>query len=157
MTNETEKAWSLIGKTHICMLVTRSGNGLRARPMAAYARPELHAIFFLTDVRAWKDDEIAASPEVCVAFADPGAQNYVSVSGTARVLDDRRMVRELWSTPAKAWWDNPDDPDIRVLQVTPDSAEYWDSPGGMVSYVKMQVAAMTGERPDMGENRKVQL
>jgi general stress protein 26 len=64
-------------------------------------------------------------------------------------------VRELWGTPAKAWWDSPDDPNIRVLKVTPKDAEYWDSPGTVVSYVKMAAAAATGTRPDLGENRKV--
>jgi general stress protein 26 len=155
--NGAGTAWTLIERLHICMLVTRQGEALRARPMAAYVRREKGLIYFLTDVKNHKDDEIAAAPQVCLAFADKGEQDYVSVSGTARVLNDRTLVRELWSTPAKAWWDSADDPAIRVLEVTPQAAEYWDSPGGLVSYVKMQVAAMSGERPDMGENRKVVL
>ena len=31
----------------------------------------------------------------------------------------------------------------------------WDSPGSVISYVKMAAAAVTGTRPDLGENRKV--
>jgi general stress protein 26 len=60
----------------------------------------------------------------------------------------------LWGTPAKAW-DSPDDPNIRVLKVTPQEAEFWEESGATVSTIKMAAAALTGDRPDMGDNRKV--
>jgi hypothetical protein len=44
-----------------------------------------------------------------------------------------------------------------VLKITPDDAEFWDSPGTIISYVKMATAAVTGTRPDIGENRKVSM
>jgi general stress protein 26 len=59
--------------------------------------------------------------------------------------------------PAKAWWDSAEDPNIRILKVTPDDAEFWDSPGNVISYVKMAAAAVTGSRPNLGDNRKVAL
>jgi Pyridoxamine 5'-phosphate oxidase like len=36
-----------------------------------------------------------------------------------------------------------------------DDAEFWDSPGSVISYVKMAAAAVTGTRPDLSDNRKV--
>ena len=63
----------------------------------------------------------------------------------------------MFSTTAKAWWDSPDDPNIRVLKITPDDAEFWDSPGTVISYVKMAAAAISGSRPEIGDNRKVSL
>ncbi len=81
----------------------------------------------------------------------------MSLTGTAMVSNDRAKIRELFSTPAKAWWDNAEDPNIRVLKVTPDDAEFWDSPGSIISYVKMAAAAVMGSRPDLGENRKVSM
>ncbi|WP_022723742.1 pyridoxamine 5'-phosphate oxidase family protein, partial [Rhodopseudomonas sp. B29] len=148
-------AWDLMKKIIPFMLATRDGEKIRSRPMAAYVRPEEGTIYFLTDARRHKDEEIERDHHVNLGFADAGAQKYVSVSGTARVSNDRGKIRELFGTEAKAWWDNPDDPNIRVLKVTPDEAEYWDSPGTIVSYVKMVVAAATGGRPDIGENRMV--
>lgn len=155
--DEANKAWDLIEKIGFCMLTTRNGSDLRARPMAAHAERMESAIYFLTDVDGHKDDEIAHNPNVCLAFADSKGQKYVSVSGTAEVLNDRARIRDLWATPAKAWWDSPDDPSIRVLKVTPDFAEYWDSPGRLISYVKMAAAAVSNVRPDMGETAKVNL
>jgi general stress protein 26 len=153
--DDSDRVWELMKKISICMLATWDGRELHARPMGAYVRREENAIFFLSDARRPKDDEIARYGKVCLAFADTSAQKYVSLAGHAEVLNDRAKIRELWGTPAKAWWDSPDDPNIRVLRVTPQEAEYWDSPGTTVAYIKMATAAFTGTRPDMGETRKV--
>jgi general stress protein 26 len=82
---------------------------------------------------------------------------FVSLAGTAAVTNDRAKIKELWDPSAKAYWDSPDNPNIRLLTVTPDSAEFWDSPGKVISMVKMAVAAATGAKPDIGENRKVSM
>jgi len=152
---DIDRVWDLMKKIGFAMLVTRDGEKLRARPMSAYLERDSNTILFLTDARRHKDAEIARNPNVNLSFADAGSQKYVSITGTAQVSNDRAKIRELFSTPAKAWWDSPDDPNIRVLKVTPDEAEFWDSPGTVISYVKMAAAAVTGTRPDLGENRKV--
>lgn len=155
--DEQLKVWDLAEKIGFCMLTTQTGRDLRARPMSAYAERLENAFYFLTDVNSHKDDEVADNPAVCLAFADSKGQKYVSISGAAEVQNDREKIRELWATPAKAWWESPDDPAIRILKVTPDFAEYWDSPGTMISYIKMAAAAVSSTRPDMGENAKVKM
>jgi general stress protein 26 len=155
--DDISKVWALVDKIGFCMLTTQTGHDLRARPMSAYAERIENAIYFLTDVASHKDDEIARRPDVCLAFADSKGQKYVSLSGMAEIQNDREKIKELWATPAKAWWDNADDPSIRVLKVVPSFAEYWDSPGTVISYIKMAAAAVSSSRPDMGENAKVEM
>src|SRR3954451_23862319 len=133
---DIDAAWERRRKNGFAMLVTRDGDKLRARPMSAYLERENNAIYFLTDARRHKDDEIARNPNVNLSFADAGDQKYVSVSGTAAVFNDRARIKQLFSTPAKAWWNSAEDPNIRVLKIAPESAEYWDSPGSVISYVK---------------------
>jgi general stress protein 26 len=144
-------------KIGFAMLVTRDGDRLRARPMSAYVERDKNAVFFLTDARQHKDDEIARHPGVNLSFADASSQKYVSLTGTAVVSNDRAKIKDLFSTPAKAWWQSADDPNIRVLKITPDDAEFWNSPGTVISYVKMAAAAVSGTRPEIGENRKVSM
>jgi general stress protein 26 len=153
--HNVDRAWELIKKIGFAMLVTRDGDKLRSRPMSAYPEREENAIYFLTDARHQKDEEIARNPSVNLSFADAGSQKYVSVTGHAVVSNDRAKIKELFSTSAKAWWNSADDPNIRVLKVTPDNAEFWDTPGSVISYVKMAAAAVTGTGPDIGDNRKV--
>jgi general stress protein 26 len=161
MTNDNagnvDRAWELMKKIGFAMLVTRDGDKLRARPMSAYFERGENAIYFLTDARRHKDEEIARNPGINLSFADAPSQKYVSLTGTAIVSNDRGKIKELFGTPAKAWWESADDPNIRVLKITPDEAEFWDSPGTIVSYVKMAAAAVTGMRPDIGENSKISM
>ncbi|MGJ4890298.1 pyridoxamine 5'-phosphate oxidase family protein [Bradyrhizobium sp. HKCCYLS3077] len=154
-TRDQDRVWELMKKITFAMLVTRDGDRLRARPMSAYLQRDENMIYFLTDARHHKDEEIARAPQVNLSFADAGAQKYVSLTGTAAISNDRAKIRELFTTTAKAWWDSAEDPNIRLLKITPDDAEYWDSPGTVVSYIKMAAAAVTNTRPDLGDNRKV--
>jgi general stress protein 26 len=155
MNDSAERVWDLMEKISICMLASWDGGELTSRPMAAFVRRKNNAVYFLTDARHHKDDDIRNFPKVCLAFADPSNERFVSLSGPAEVSSDRGVIRELWSTPAKAWWDSPDDPNIRILKVMPDEAQYWEGPGKAVSTIKMAIAAATGRRPDMGDNKKV--
>ena len=149
--------WELMEKIGFCMLASHDGEEIRSRPMAAYVRPEEGAVYFLTDADSAKADELAARPQVNLAFADSSGQTYVSVTGRAVVSNDRGKIEELFGTPAKAWWDDPEDPSIRVLEVTPVDAQYWDSPGTLRSYIRMAAAAVSDSRPALGENAKVDM
>ena len=153
--SDTDRVWGLMKKIGICMLASWDGRELQARPMGAYVRREDNAIYFLADARHHTDEDLARYNKVCLAFADTGGQKYVSLAGDAEISSDRAKIREFWGTPAKAWWGSPDDPNIRIFKVTPQDAQFWDGSGTAIAYVKMAAAAMTGTRPNMGENRKV--
>jgi general stress protein 26 len=158
-TTDQDRVWTLIDDIGLCMLVTHDGasDELRSRPMRAHAARDEDAIYFLTDARDHKDNEVEINDNVCLTFADNGGYRYVSVTGTANILDDRSKIDELWSTAARAFWESKDDPNIRVLRVRPAMAEFWDSPGKIVTTVKMAAAAITGSKPNLGDNRKVVL
>jgi general stress protein 26 len=157
--NESEhKVWSMMKDIGICMLATKDGDGLRSRPVAAYTQEDEGVIYVMTDVRAHKDDEVAAEPQVNLAFAKPGSNSYVSLSGTATVINDRAKIKDLWNVWAKPWWEGPDDPNIRLLRVQPAKAEYWDGPNKIVAGLIMAFNAVTGgKQADLGTNRKVAL
>ncbi|HVV63429.1 MAG TPA: pyridoxamine 5'-phosphate oxidase family protein [Pseudolabrys sp.] len=155
---DIERVWDLMEQVRFCMLSTWDGKRLRARPMGAFVRRAESAIYFFTDARAHKDGEIERFPQVCVAFADPGGQNYVSVSGSAEISTDRAKIEELWAIPAKVWWKTPDNPNLRLIKVTPHDAEFWDSPGNVISSIKVAFALMKGDVPrHAGEHKKVTL
>jgi general stress protein 26 len=139
------------------MVVTHSGEGdvVRARPMAAKAEIDDHAIYFLTDAGAPKDDEIEHNSNVCLTFSDVKANRYVSVSGAAEVFADPELAQRVWSAGDKAFFKDSNDPKIRIIRVTPDQGEYWEGVGRIAKVVKMIAASAKGGRPDLGKNRKV--
>ncbi len=71
--HDQDRVWELIDSIRFAMLVTHDGDGeeLRARPMHAHGRREEDTVYFLTDRRHHKDDEIQINDNICMAFADP--------------------------------------------------------------------------------------
>ncbi|KKB80140.1 general stress protein [Devosia soli] len=152
-----DRIWELADKIDICMLTTWDGRNQRSRPMSARVRREEDAIYFLTDLEGHKLDEIEEYPNVSLAWADNGGHKYAVIAGDAVVSNDRAKIAELWESFDKAWWDDENDPQIRLLKVTPDQGEVWDSPNTLIAGAKMLFAAATGAKPDMGETGKAQM
>jgi general stress protein 26 len=151
--SDTDRVWELMDKISTCMLTTHDGDHIRSRPMTAFVRRDEDAVYFLGDANQHKEVEIERNPNVGLAFAD--GRKFASVTGQASVSQNKAKIKELWSPAAQAWWDSPDDPNIRLLTVTPDDAEFWDGPGKIIGTIKMTTAAATRSRPNHGENRKV--
>ena len=154
--SSAERVWALIEEIQVAMVVTHDGHGdhLRARPMAAHPARQENAIDFLTDVDAGKVDEVSQNDNVCLAFADQKGRRYVSVTGRANLSNDRNRIKELWSIADKAFWRDANDPAIWILRVAPNAAEFWESGGDVVSYVKIMISSVTGGQPHLHDNEK---
>lgn len=150
MSDDAERVWNLLEKCPVCTLTTWNGSQLRSRPMAAFVRRRNDAIFFLADARHFADLAIRAYPSVSLTFADPASEQIVSVVGTAQMSADPSVIRELWATSARLHWDTPDDPNIRMLRVTPLHAELCDGPARIMRSVAMQHES--GRGGDSGAN-----
>jgi general stress protein 26 len=154
--DKTDRVWAIIEKVGIGMLTTRFAGGLRARPLEARPDRDAGVIWFLTDVRSGKDDEIAAASDIGLVFIDHRDKAYLSITGRAQVLRDNTKAVEIWKETDAAWWEGPDDPNVRVIRVEPRTAELWDGPASAaVAAFEFAKAKLTGEEPNLGENRKV--
>lgn len=152
-----DRLWELAEKIDICMLTTWTGDEQHSRPMSARPRRQENAIYFLTDVSGEKNAEIEAFPIISLAWADNGNYRYAVVSGRAKLTDDRAKIAELWSKMDEAWWEGKDDPTIRLLTVTPERGEIWDSPNALVTGAKMLMAVVTGGTPKLGDNAEAKM
>lgn len=154
---DIDRVWALIKDIPVAMVVTHDGQGqhMRARPMAMRLAREEGAIYFLTDIDAPKAEEIRRDESICLTLADNRSQKYVSIAGHAEIINDRDLVKEIWSIYDKAFWPDKNDPRIRILRVTPESAEFWEGAGRVVTAVKLVAAIASGERMNVGENEKV--
>jgi general stress protein 26 len=111
------------------------GHALCWRPSraAVEVRPDRdnEAIWFLTDVRGLKDDEVKVDPNVCLTFVYPKEKVYLSVTGKALVNRDPERAKMLWNKEQQVWW--PEDPNLLVMKVEPERAEMWDGWPGPIS------------------------
>ncbi|NEQ18893.1 MAG: pyridoxamine 5'-phosphate oxidase family protein [Microcoleus sp. SIO2G3] len=158
---QIKKLRELIKDIDIGMLTTVDEDGsLHSRPMSTNSEVEFDGdLWFFTYASSHKVTEIEHQEQVNVSFSDPHKQNYVSVSGKAELVRDRTKLQQLWKPQLKAWFPKElDEPDIALLKVSVEKAEYWDAPSGFVAHtIGLVKAITTGEKPNVGENEKVTL
>lgn len=156
-----QKVWDMIHDIEVAMLVTSDAAGrLRARPMRAARLQEFDGtLWFFTRAPSPKTEELRDDDRVLLAYADPSHQNYVSVFGRASVVRDAARQRELWAEPMRAWFPKgAEDPEIGLIRVETEGAEYWDSPSATIVHAYGYVKALvSGEPPNIGDNDKVDL
>lgn len=154
-----EKLNKLIKGIRFAMFTTVDEDGvLRSRPMATQEVEFDGDLWFFTRVDTAKVDEVRQYRQVNVSYADPDDQRYVSVMGSAEVLDDREKMAELWSPVFKAWFpEGLGDTRLRLIKVAVREAEYWDSPNKVATAIGFVKSLVTGDPSDMGENKKIEL
>ncbi len=151
-TQDIAKLWELIKEVEVAMMVTEDGDHLRSRPMAVTQKEFDGSLWFFTRASAHKVEEVGENRRVNLAYAHPGKQDYVSVSGRASLVRDRASIDKYWAEPLRAWFPGgKDDAEIALLRVDVQQAEYWDAPSSTMlhayGYVK---AALTGKSPEPG-------
>jgi general stress protein 26 len=157
-TENISKVTYIINDSHIGMLTTINEEGaLVSRPLAVQDVEEDGDLWFFTGRSTSQVAHVQANPRVNVSFGK--RTEWVSVAGTAEVVTDRAKIHEMWNQTVEAWYpDGPDTPDVCLLRVDSDSAEYWTSPGGTAATVFQWVKSkVTHSRMSVGESGTVEL
>ncbi|MBM6399228.1 pyridoxamine 5'-phosphate oxidase family protein [Phycicoccus sonneratiae] len=156
--NGTAHVKELVEDQRTAMLTTvhTESGALTSRPMTLQEVDDDGTFWFLALADSAPAHEIEAHSRVNVAFTKEGA--WVSVAGTAEVRRDPAKARELWNEFAKTWFQKePEDPEVAVIRIDGETAQYWDSPGRVATVVEMVRARVTGEQPEPGESHTVDL
>lgn len=155
--------WTLIKDIKFGMLTHRHANGeLHSHPLTTQnnADEENATLYFFISQKSELAQRVPHDGNVNVSYAHPGDDRYVSVSGHAVISDDQAKREALWSPIAKAWFPGGvTDPDLALLAVSIDHAEYWDvKESKMMQLLNMAKAAITGNPPEkLGEHKELNL
>ncbi len=153
---DVSKLRSLIEDARTCMFTTADEQGsLHSRPMAIQQLDEEGRIWFFTRTQNQLGKEINLEDEVNLSVVHAG--QYVSVSGRAKYVKDPAKTKELWSSLYRAWYPKGiDDPDLQLMQVDVEKAEYWESSTSVVPIVYAALkATVTGHEVEIGEHGKL--
>lgn len=155
-----EVLWDLIKDTRFCMLSHRHADGsLHSHPLTMQNRslPEGNpSIYFFVSAKTEVGQRLRADGNVNLSFANVKDDTWVSITGTATVLEDAQKKKELFDVIDKAWFDSPQDPSLELVEVRIDEAEYWNvKENKLLQLLKMGKAAATGTRPKMGEHAEL--
>lgn len=154
--NQIEKLSGLLKSFDTVMLVTMDGDTCHARPMAVAQVDENADLWLFTGRDSAKVREIEADGRVQVLGLE-GWTNCVVLEGHATVEEDRALIRDLWKPAFKVWFPGgAEDPNIALLHVRGERAEYWDNTGlNRLSYLFQSLkAAATGTTPEIKEGEQ---
>jgi general stress protein 26 len=151
-----------IKSVRFAMFTTVDQHGhLTSQPMTNQQIDADGALWFYTSSATDLWENIGASPEVNLSFAEPADSLYVSVSGSAERVVDRDRIRALWNPMVAAWFPHGvDDPHVVLVRVAARTVQFWDADDNKMTQVfEMAKAAITGGRPDIepGEHGKIAL
>lgn len=147
----------LVESIRVGLLTSVDLNGLlHTRPVETLRCDTDGTLWFFTDHQSPKAQELSHDMRVSVGYSDPAKKAYVVVAGHARILRDKALAAELWTFAQRAWYPKGlEDEHLSILRVTPDRAEYWETPG-KASYLLAAVkAAATGKIATVGRDRKL--
>jgi general stress protein 26 len=156
-----DKLRELVDRMKVGMLATVDEDGtLRSRPLQTLDFDDDGCLWFFTSATSPKVAEVTDTRgQVSIAYADPGRMDFLSVSGAAQLVRDRARIEQYWTPWVNAWFpQGVDDPDLALLRVTAEKAEYWESPGNAVMrFAGLATALATGNKDALGTNEKVTL
>ena len=95
----------LIRRIRIALLTTFDREGaLHSRPVQTLRVDDDGTLWFFTDVRSGKADELRADMRLSLGYADTAANCYAVVSGVGTVRRNSHKARELWQVEQLAFY-----------------------------------------------------
>ncbi|WP_413583243.1 pyridoxamine 5'-phosphate oxidase family protein [Bdellovibrio sp. HCB288] len=144
---EVKKLSDLISDIKIAMLVTVSGgNSLHSAPLVTQGIEADGSLWFIISRASQKASDIQNENRVNITYS--GSGTYVSVTGFAELIDDHpEKVRQMWSKGYEVWFpQGPNDPNVQLLKVEIEKAEYWEGHSNPVSKMLEFVKLTTGSK-----------
>jgi len=149
----------LIEDIKVAMVTTADTDGtLRSRPLQTVGIDDDCTVWFFTSQTSPKVNEAEADAgRVNVSYASPAKQDYVSISGRARLVRDREKMKKLYTQWVEVFFPKGlEDPDLALMRIDIEKAEYWDSPATAVGRLYALSKGLATHNPDaIGENRKI--
>lgn len=118
---------------------------LVSTPMGTQDFDDPSRLWFITELDTDKVAAIRQRPSVNVAYASD--KGWVSLSGQAVVSEDRAKLEELWDASVSAFMKgDAQDPNNGLLEITADTAEYWEAPGKAAFLVQLVKGVLTDDK-----------
>ena len=156
-TDSIRRLNEMIGEIEIAMVTSADDDGvLHSRPMATQAAQDDGTVYFFTSATtavAYESEDAFVN----VSYVDSKRSVYISISGAASVVNDRDKIQKLWDPKTSAWFPKGvEDPDLRLLCVQIESAEYWDVASNALTLLFGYARkAITGKSDGIGTHERI--
>ncbi len=153
----TSKVRDLLQSFDTAMLVTQaSDQPHHARPMALAHVDDDCDVWFFTGQSSLKVNEIEHDERVLIVCQDEHSR-YLTVTGRAQLIQDPKKAHDFWKESFAVWFpQGVNDPNLFLIHVHSEHAEYWDTQGakGVKYLLKAAAAYAKGTRPKIEEGEQ---
>ena len=106
-----------------CALITLDENGLpRARVMDPFVPESDLTVWFGTNSKSRKVNQIKKDPRVTLYYLDSNASGYVMIHGIAQIVDDQLEKEERWKDEWESFYPNKPEGYL-LIKVSPEWME----------------------------------
>lgn len=150
----------MINSVPVMMLTVRLSDGsLRSVPVARVQSKFDGTVYLFADPAAETVAELQSPVQVNLSYADVSQCRYVSLSGEAEVVSDRKLAERLWNADYREWLPRGvQDPLHGLFRVTVQQAEYWDAAHSAMRQIGgLMKGLFTGTRPAVGDHESIDL
>ncbi|QBR13210.1 pyridoxamine 5'-phosphate oxidase family protein [Sphingobacterium sp. CZ-2] len=128
-------------------------------PMSRQEVDESGNIYYLCSAESETFQNLEKDNRVSLFYADPKNYTFLSINGKASMSRDQERIDKYWNKMMEGWFQKgKEDPNIRVLKVSPEDAHYWDTGSSkIVTLFEMLKNAITGEKNDLGKEGDLNL
>jgi general stress protein 26 len=142
-----EKFHDLVRSFDLAMLVTHATDGdSHARPMGVAGIDDDDTLWFNARADSPKIQELQRDPRALVVMQ--GSSKQLTVNGHIAVTRDQAKIDSLWRDTWRVYFESKNDPQLVLLRLTPEHAEYWDNSGveGLKYIAKAAKAYFSGKQ-----------
>lgn len=158
ISNEEKRGhlYDLLKKNDTAMVTTIAEGKLVSRPMGYQEVERDGDLWFFTLKDTEKAHEIEQDNRVNVSFSQKG---YASISGTATIVEDLELKKKYWNKAMEAFLNtNPEDPNLILIKVEAESAEYWETDHKVKTIVEgIKSLVSDGPQKDSNINQSLDL
>lgn len=123
-------ARKILDESFVGTMATVQGNKPFSRYMTFFN--EDFTLYTATSRQTDKVEELEENPHthILIGYEGEGYDDaYLEIMGTVKVTDDESIKKKVWNDHMKPWFTGPDDPNLVILKVMPESMRLMNKKG----------------------------
>ena len=159
LNSEYQELNQLLKGIKFAMITFISDKGhLHSVPMTTQDTDFNGIVWFLGSKSSELVKNIPLNNQVNLGYSNISNNDYVSINGIAECVVDPAILDQIWSPAYEAFFEHgKSDPDIQLLRVISNGAQYWKGSGKVATLFKLVKASITGESEELGTTKNISL
>jgi general stress protein 26 len=123
-------ALKILKESYVGTMATIQQNKPHSRYMTFFS--DEFTLYTATSKQTHKVDELEVNPHTHILIGYEGkgvGDEFLEIEGTVTISSDEQVKEKMWNKHLEPWFSGPEDPDLVILKVSPDSIRLMNKKG----------------------------